>query len=233
VGSRISILSLPIGNEEDLTQRGLRVLRNSELLIGEEPSFLSSFLKKLGIQRTFHTFNEHSTEQDVSEILERISQSSTTCIVSDGGLPNLEDPGRTLVPAILDRAPSQGWKVEFLPGASSLDAGLALAGFPTRPFLFLGLLPRNPIERRRELSRYLSMGITLIILETPYRYKALVQDLVALLGKESPRRIFLGLNLTHPTEEFQFRGSGRDLLKILENLPKAPPILLVEGIQWT
>lgn len=222
----VSIVSLPIGNDGDLSPRAKSALESCEILIGEESKFLSAFLKRCGIGRRFHLYNEHSTDGDRTELLELCRSAKSVALVSDAGLPNLEDPGRGLIPAFLDA----GFRMEFLPGASSLDAGLALAGFSTRPFTFLGLLPRDSDERKRELQKALQWGHTLVILETPYRYKKLLEDLAQVLGKKSPRRVFLGLHLTHPTEEIQLRGKIQDILPQLPNLPKAPPIVLVEGL---
>ncbi|MCC5813229.1 MAG: 16S rRNA methyltransferase [Leptospira sp.] len=224
--TEVYIISLPIGNDEDISHRAKALLQSAEILIGEESKFLSSFLKRIGIPRKFQLFNEHSTPEDLTELIHAMKSVETVAIVSDAGLPNLEDPGRKLIPALLD---SRDFHLNFVPGASCLDAGLALAGFSTRPFLFLGLVPRDSDERKRELNKYLNLGMTLVILETPYRYKKLLEDISQVLGKNNPRRVFLGLNLTHPTEEFQFRGKISDLLKNMDSLPKAPPIILIES----
>jgi 16S rRNA (cytidine1402-2'-O)-methyltransferase len=224
--TEVYIISLPIGNDEDISHRAKVLLQSAEILIGEESKFLSSFLKRIGIPRKFQLFNEHSTPEDLTELIHAMKSVETVAIVSDAGLPNLEDPGRKLIPALLDRS---DFHLNFVPGASCLDAGLALAGFSTRPFLFLGLIPRDSDERKRELTKYLNLGMTLVILETPYRYKKLLEDISQVLGKSNPRRVFLGLNLTHPTEEYQFRGKISDLLKNMDSLPKAPPIILIES----
>lgn len=224
--TQIYIVSLPIGNDEDITERAKEILRTADVLIGEESKFLSSFLKRIGIPRKLQLFNEHSSPEDLNELLASLRTVKNVAIVSDAGLPNLEDPGRKLIPALLDRPE---FHLSYVAGPSCLDAGLALAGFPTRPFLFLGLLPRDSEERKKELHKYVQLGITLVILETPYRYKKLLEDIASVLGKSSPRRVFLGLNLTHPTEEFRFRGRITELLKKTEQLPKAPPIVLIEG----
>ncbi|NCN10918.1 MAG: 16S rRNA methyltransferase [Leptospira sp.] len=222
---KVFIISLPIGNDGDISYRAKDLLEKADLLIGEESKFLSAFLKRIGIPRQFVLYNEHSTEQDFHELLRTIRNSNTVAFVSDAGLPNLEDPGRSLIPKLYDA----GLQMEFCPGASSLDAGLALCGFSTRPFTFVGLLPREPDIRKKELSKFLKLNHTLVILETPYRYKKIVEDLYQLLGKNSNRRIFLGLHLTHPTEQWMYRGAIDKLLPELEKLPKVPPIILVEG----
>lgn len=225
----VEIVSLPIGNDGDISSRALVSLQDADILVGEESKFLSSFLKRNQIPRKFHIFNEHSTEQDLRELIAEMLTAKRIAIVSDSGLPNLEDPGRKLIPAILDGGK---FRVVCIPGASSVTAGLALAGFSTRPFLFLGLLPRDREERKKEIQKFLPMNITLVILETPYRYKKLIQDLALVMGKKNKRRVFLGLHLTHPEEEFTFRGHIKDLLPLLEGLPKAPPILVVEGNEF-
>jgi 16S rRNA (cytidine1402-2'-O)-methyltransferase len=222
----VYIVALPIGNDRDISIRAKEILSTADILVGEESKFLSSFLKRIGIPRKFVLYNEHSDQEDLSQLLGDLKNVPTVAIVSDAGLPNLEDPGRSLLPAILD---SPEFQVQFVPGASSLDAGLALCGFSTRPFTFVGLLPRETLERKEALRKFLSLGHSLVILETPYRYKKLIADLAEVMGKKSKRRIFLGLNLTHPSEELQFRGHLSELLPILEKFPKAPPVIVIES----
>jgi 16S rRNA (cytidine1402-2'-O)-methyltransferase len=221
----IFVLSLPIGDDADLTEKAKKTLKTVDLLIGEESRFLAPFLKRNGIPRQFQIWNEHSRDEDFWELQKLIRSVDSIALVSDAGLPNLEDPGRSLIPKLRD-SPEFRWV--YVGGPSSLDAGLALAGFPTRPFSFLGLLPRDPQERKSLLKKSLGWGHTLVILETPYRYKALIQDLVPLLSG-TKRRVFLGLNLTVPGEEFQFRGKVSDLLPLIDKLPKAPPVILIEA----
>lgn len=222
----VYIVSLPIGNDGDISIRAKEILSTVDILVGEESKFLSSFLKRIGIPRKFVLYNEHSDQEDLFQLLDDLKKVPTVAIVSDSGLPTLEDPGRSLLPALLDRPE---FHVQFVPGASSLDAGLALSGFSTRPFTFVGLLPRESEKRKLALKEYLSLGHSLVILETPYRYKKLIIDLAAVMGKNSKRRIFLGLNLTHPSEELQFRGQLSELLPKLEKFPKAPPVIVVES----
>lgn len=233
---KISIISLPIGNLRDISLRALDTLKEVKLIIAEEERNITTFLKKLSLPLPeIIIWNEHSSPEDLEGIFQTIQSKGSVAIVSDSGLPNLEDPGKTLIPYILDRIEwmdtsgksHNHWKIEFLPGASSLDAGLALSGFSTRPFQFLGLLPRERKERIQQLKKYLSLGITTILLETPYRYKEVIRDIANVLGNNSQRRIFLGLNLTC-NDEYIFRGSINNLLKILYSLPKALPVIVIE-----
>jgi 16S rRNA (cytidine1402-2'-O)-methyltransferase len=221
----VHLVSLPIGNDRDLSFRAKEILESCDLLIGEESKFLSSFLKRIGINKKFILYNEHCTEQELNEIIQKIGNVENTVIVSDAGLPTLEDPGRSIVPRLY----SSGFKLSFCPGASSLDAGLALCGFETRPFTFIGLLPRDPVLRIKELKKFIQLNHTIVILETPYRYKKILEDIFQILGNSSKRRIFLGLHLTHPTEEIIFRGSIPELKESLSNYPKAPPIIILES----
>ncbi|NBU98760.1 MAG: 16S rRNA methyltransferase, partial [Spirochaetia bacterium] len=67
---------------------------------------------------------------------------------------------------------------------------------------------------------------TLILYETPYRYKRAFREILPLLKKET--RVFLGLNLTCE-DEIIFRGNCGDLLKKLDDLPKANPVLIISN----
>ena len=210
----------PIGNSEDLSHNALATLKKADLLIGEEFSETSKFLKKNSIQGNFELFNEHSNEQDIDSLMEKIKKSSITCLFSDGGSPLLEDPGRELVNGCI----RENIPIKVLPGPSAFLVALLLSGFSSSPFTFIGFLPRESHERITKFRKFLQLGHTLILYETPYRYKKAFEEILKLLHPDM--NVFLGLDLTSENE-VQIRGKPAKILKELKNLPKANPVLVV------
>lgn len=217
------VLGLPIGDPTDLTLKGKYLLENSEILIGEEFRPLSTFLKKLNIQREFELLNEHSTKEEISEILEKVRNVKISCLVSDVGTPTLEDPGLELVKlARAGKIP-----VHPAPGPSAVIAALSVSGFVSSPFQFCGFLNRERNLLRSEFRQFLKTGSTLAFYETPYRYKKFIQEILDLVPAE--RKIFLGLDLS-TDREIQICGSVSEFRHLdWSSLPKANPVILIEG----
>lgn len=216
------IVSTPIGNPKDISIRALEVLRNSDLIIGEEWKTTSKFLKSQGIEADFEILNEHTTSEELEKLFQKLKSKSNVTFISDCGTPILEDPGNQLINKCL----RDNIVVQAVPGANALITALVLSGFPVSPFTFFGFLPREKEERKLTLQKQIQLKHTLVWYETPYRYKAVVEDLGKIISKD--KKIFLGLNLTMENE-IQFRGSLKDLLEKLDTLPKAEPVIILNN----
>lgn len=216
------LVSTPIGNLQDITLRAIEVLKNSELIIGEEFKTTSKFLKQYGIQRNFEVLNEHTTEAELEVLLQKVQTLEFVSLISDAGTPLFEDPGYSF----LEKCIQKNIKVRALPGANALITALVLSGFPVTPFTFWGFLPREKEERKKALQKQLHYKHTLVWYETPYRYKAVIEDLAKFISKD--KKIFIALNLTMK-EEFQFRGTISELLNNLNALPKAEPVIILNN----
>jgi 16S rRNA C1402 (ribose-2'-O) methylase RsmI len=77
------------------------------------------------------------------------------------------------------------------------------------------------------MKKFQSLKHTLILYETPYRFKKAFREILPLFRKET--KVFLGLNLTGE-DEIQFRGNCGELLKKLEVFPKANPVLVIQNV---
>lgn len=216
------IIGTPIGNPKDLCQRAIEILLSSDLIIGEDFKPATSLLKKIGAKSELSYLNEHTKPEEYNDLLNQIEKHKRISLISDAGTPILADPGWKLTEDIWDREIAV---VKSIPGANSLICGIVQSGFDPIPFLFPGFLPREKEERKKSISKIMKLPYTLVLLETPYRYKDLIKDLLPHLGN---RRIFLGTNLTMD-EEKTFRGSGKSLLNQLDQFPKAPPVIVIEG----
>ncbi|PJZ69037.1 hypothetical protein CH373_03990 [Leptospira perolatii] len=226
-GSELVLVSVPIGNQEDLSERAKQTLSGADLIIGEEARVVAPLLKKIGVQKEFLLLNEHTDSAGLQILLSEVFRHNVTVLVCDSGTPGIEDPGRDLVKAVLNR----GGKVRSVPGPAALVVALSISGFVTSPFTFGGFLSRDSAERKRQIKDYLRLGHALVFYETPYRYKAVLHDLAEVLRELSEeRKIFLGLDLTSE-DEIQIRGSAKEVLAKVEELPKKNPVIVISEKQ--
>lgn len=201
------LVSIPIGNENDITLRALKILKEVDFIICEEYKVASKFLRPLEIKKPLEALNEH-TEQDVAENLAmRVLNGETAAVISDCGTPVFSDPGNKLVSLCID----YGINVVPVPGANSLLPALVGSGFPLNSFYYRGWLSPNKQQRRQELHQLKNTNELLVIMETPYRLRQLLTDIVSKLGAHLPAVV--AFKLTMPQETF-YRGTTKELLDL-------------------
>ncbi|MDZ4724869.1 MAG: SAM-dependent methyltransferase [Leptospira sp.] len=215
------LVSNSIGDDKDLPPRTKELLEKADLILGEEQRTTSTLLKRLGLSKNFEIFNEHSTKEELEDLVLRLTQVPLTVIISDSGSPGLEDPARKLVPKAWD----YGITVQSAPGPTAAMAALTASGFQSSPFTFVGFFPKEQKDRERELKHYLSLGHTLVFYETPYRTKHMLESLSKVLPNQ--RRLFLNLDISTQYEK-SYRGLAKDIFKQAANHPKAMPVFVIE-----
>lgn len=206
--ARLYIVATPIGNPDDITLRALETLRRANLILCEEMREGTSLLKRLGITATeIIALNEHNEAEKVPELIRRVLVSGESmALISDCGTPIFSDPGSFLI----QQASEMGIPVAPVPGPSSLMAALSVLDFKPEKFVFGGFLSLVPEERKRELNRYRSLRMPIILMDTPYRLFALLQDVAATFGKGHP--VTVAADLTLPREKI-YRGPVSEVLQ--------------------
>lgn len=216
----LELVSVPIGNPDDITLRAIKSLRSAELLIGEETKPLFQLLRTLEIPRPEKAefLNEHSKDVDYEFFVEQC-RNRKVVLVTDCGTPGFCDPGAELV----RRCRAQNIAVTAAPGASSLMVLLSLSGSDLREFYFRGFLPANNEKRVEALQALRKIKAPIVLMDTPYRFQAFMKDLKLHMGDY---QCVLGMDLTSPQEKIV---TGTLKKMDLNQLPeKSEFILLIE-----
>lgn len=215
------LVATPIGNLEDITLRALNVLRSASLIAAEDTRQTQKLLQRYEIATPTISYHEHNKLSRVRDILNALA-AGDVALVSDAGMPGLNDPGYELVQEAL----SAGHEVSAIPGASAPVSALVISGLPTDAFLYLGYLPRRAVERRRRFQEVAELDYTLIFLETPHRLLEALEDMQAELGD---RRIAVARELTKLHEEV-IRGTISQVREhFTQNEPRGEFTLVVGG----
>ncbi len=193
------VVSTPIGNLLDVTQRALRVLASADLIAAEDTRHTARLLTRYNIGTRLTPYHDHNALAVRPRLLRRIHNGDAIALVSDAGTPLISDPGYKLVDAALE----DGLGVYAVPGPSAVLAALSVAGLPTDRFLFLGFLPSREAARRRTLDEVGQIDASLVVFETARRLRASLADMAALLG---PRSAAVCREMTKKFEEVR-RGS--------------------------
>lgn len=173
------IVPTPIGNLEDITLRGLRILKESDVILAEDTRNTGILLKHYEISvpmMSYHIFNEH---KQVEHLIKRMQNGEKLALVSDAGTPAISDPGYLLVRACLDN----DVKIECLPGATAFVPALVKSGLPTESFVFEGFLPHKK-GRKTKLELLSEETRTIILYESPHRLMKSLDQLIEHCGAE-------------------------------------------------
>jgi len=207
--SKLYIVSTPIGNYDDITLRAINILQEVDFIICEEYKEAKRLLHHLKIEKELHSLNEHNEKEFSFDLLKLIQEKKSAALISDCGTPLFSDPGITLVNLCIE----SGIEIIPIPGASSLMAALVGSGFNVNKFYFAGWLSPKSDLRKKELLRLKGIKELIIIMETPYRLKSILNDITKVFSEKT--KGVIAFNLTLPTEQF-YRGSIKDLLKLVE-----------------
>jgi 16S rRNA (cytidine1402-2'-O)-methyltransferase len=216
------LVSTPIGNDDDISVRALKVMNRCDYVVCEEPKVGARTLHKYNIKQKMELLNEQNEEEKSPELLKWLMEGRNLALISDCGTPVFADPGFKLVQSCIRK------KIDMVvvPGATSIMAAVVRSGFSISQFLYAGFLNRDKSERLRELHNLKNEPRTVILLETPYRLLPLLEA----CKKAMPRRnAYIGCNLTMRFETHHY-GTFEDLYaKFTETRFKGEFVICFEG----
>ncbi|MCY4614331.1 MAG: 16S rRNA (cytidine(1402)-2'-O)-methyltransferase [Nitrospira sp.] len=198
------LVSTPIGNLEDLTFRGHRILQEVSVIAAEDTRHTQKLCRHYQIPTPLTSYHDFNKEEKTPVLLKLLKEEQSIALVSDAGTPLISDPGYYLV----TRAIAVDVPVVPVPGPSSVIAALSVAGLPTDAFTFIGFLPKKSAARTRLLESLQEDSKTIILFETPHRIQATLLTIKEILGD---RQIAIGRELTKTHEEV-IRGTAREIL---------------------
>jgi 16S rRNA (cytidine1402-2'-O)-methyltransferase len=215
----LSICATPIGNLDDVTLRLLQELRSADLVLCEDTRQTRKLLERHGVEARTLSYHEHNEASRVAALLPRLQAGERIALVSDAGMPAINDPGARLIRAALDA----GLPVTVLPGPSAVETALVASGLAADRYQFLGYLPRSEKGREalwQELARWPHPAVAF---ESPKRLSA---TLASLARFDPERELAVCRELSKRFEEVA-RGSARELAQSFAREPKGEITLVI------
>jgi 16S rRNA (cytidine1402-2'-O)-methyltransferase len=169
----LAVCATPIGNLEDVTLRVLRELREAELVLCEDTRHTRRLLDRHGISARLLSYHEHNEARRTHEVLPRLHGGERVALISDAGLPAVNDPGARLISAALEA----GVAVTVLPGPSAVETSLVVSGFAGDRYQFVGYLPRTERLRARLWAELERWPHPVVAFESPQRLAASLASL--------------------------------------------------------
>ena len=200
----LNIVTTPIGNYSDITLRALRTLTECDYIVCEEYKEASRLIRYFEIVKELKALNEHNESEMSEEIFLDLIEGKNISLISDCGTPLFSDPGSILLQKCVDA----NVKLEFISGANSVIASVVLSGFDISRFYYFGFLSPKADIRKSELNKLKYLNKVFVLMDAPYRLKALLKDIQEVFKS---RRIVVAFDVTMNSERI-FRGTATDIL---------------------
>lgn len=214
------LVSTPIGNLSDLTQRAADTLGSVSRVLAEDTRRTRILLDHLGISPPLTSLHAHNENARTERVVHWLDDGADLALVTDAGTPLVSDPGGRLVRSVLEA----GHEVVPIPGPSAPIAALVASGLPADRFTFLGFLPRKGRERAVLLERISTAAETMILFESPERLVALLEALEVECGPA--REVAVAREITKLHEHFM-RGTLHEARAYYEEVPPRGEVTVV------
>jgi len=209
LSGKLTIVGTPIGNMLDMTIRGIKALREADVILAEDTRRTLKLLKFYRIEnKQILSYGVHNQTKSIPSILKLLSEGKKVCLVTDSGMPSVADPGGHLV----DACWRKGIELDVMPGPSALTCAMALCGFDTSRVLFTGFLPRGK-KRRKFLREMKGKKLVLVFFEAAIRMQATLKDVLEILGD---CEIFVGREMTKMFQQL-YRGKVSEALELFKD----------------
>jgi 16S rRNA (cytidine1402-2'-O)-methyltransferase len=208
---KLYIIPTPIGNIEDITIRGKRILKELNHLACEDTRSTKKLLGLLDINyqsKNLYAHHEHNEAISVNGLIKILQNGDDIGLVSDAGTPLISDPGYKLLNLCRDI----GIEIVSLPGASSVTSALAASGLPTDRFEFLGFVPQKK-GRMTFINNLNNITHTSVFFESTHRIKKLFDSFCELGLKD--RNVSVAKEISKLNEK-HIRGTVGEVKAILE-----------------
>lgn len=218
------IVSTPIGNSGDWTQRAMDILSSVDVVAAEDTRVLKKEMAKIGIKpKKVVSHHDENEEASTKGLLEALRSGQQVALTTDAGTPQVSDPGYRVVRGALEA----GIHVVPVPGASSLTCALSVSPLGGSNFFFGGFLPTQSESRKKILKRYRRLADNLIFFEAPHRLREMLREALEIFGPQT--EIFICRELTKPYEEIKFSTLG-DMVQFFNiNEPRGEFVVCLKG----
>jgi 16S rRNA (cytidine1402-2'-O)-methyltransferase len=215
----LAVCATPIGNLDDVTLRVLTELREADVVLCEDTRRTRILLDRHDIRARLVSYHRHNEATREPDVLERLERGERVALVSDAGLPGINDPGTRLIRAAVAR----GHRVTLLPGPSAVETALVASGLEAGRYQFLGYLPRRSGELQALARELTTWDGAAVAFESPRRLPA---SLVVLADELPERPAAVCRELTKKFEEV-VRGSLQELAARFAEAPLGEVTLVI------
>lgn len=225
---KLYIVSTPIGNLGDFSNRAKETISNVDFLAAEDTRVTKKLLNATGLpNKPMLSYFEHNRRQRGEEIIKKILNGQNCALLTDAGTPVVSDPGEDLIALCAQN----NITVHAIPGCCAAVCALSVSGLPTGRWCFEGFLSTNKKSRQKHLNSLSNETRTMIFYEAPHKLCQTLSDMIKTFGEN--RKISICRELTKLHEQI-IRTTLKNAKEYYnENSPKGEYVLVIEGKKET
>lgn len=190
------IVATPIWNLEDITYRGVRTLKEVDIIACEDTRKSMILLNHYEIKKPLISFHSHSGVFKVEKIITELKAGRNIALISDAWTPWISDPWYVLIKEAI-----KNWiKVVPIPWSAAFLTALMGSGMQMNHFFYLGFMPIK--KWRQTMLKRISEDKkeTVVFYESVHRIMKTLNDLKTYFWEE--KEIVIWRELTKKFEEF-------------------------------
>lgn len=153
----IYFVATPIGNLGEITFRAVETLKSVSAIFCEDTRHSQILLNHYGISKPLYSYHKFNEKKSLGFVLSFCEKGEDVAVISDAGMPCINDPGNVLVNALKEH----GYPYTVISGASAFVNAFVLSGYQP-PFTYYGFLPEKRSERDKLLDG--SVGVAIFYL---------------------------------------------------------------------
>lgn len=153
----VYFVATPIGNLGEITHRALQVLGSVDAIFCEDTRHSLQLLSHYNLSKTLYSYHKFNERKSLDFVLSFCRDGKDIAVISDAGMPCINDPGNVLVNALKQH----GYPYTVVSGASAFVNAFVLSGYQP-PFTYYGFLPEKATDRDKLLDG--SVGVAIFYL---------------------------------------------------------------------
>ncbi len=216
------LVPTPIGNLEDMTYRGVKILNEVSAIFSEDTRVTLNLLNYFNIKKKLISLHDHNEQIVKEKVLTYLKNKENIALVTDRGTPIISDPGYKTVKYVTDF----GYNVVALPGANAFVPAIVSSGIDSEHFMFYGFLNSSESKSKKELEKLKEFEYTFILYEAPHRILKTLNNINKILG---PRSISISREISKKYESV-YRGNVVDAIENFSDV-KGEMVIVVEGMK--
>ena len=188
------VVSTPIGNLLDLSQRAIETLRKSDFILCEDTRVSKALFNKFDIKSNLISYHKFNEKKNLNKIVKLLKSGSLISLISDAGTPSISDPGCVLINECL----KNGINVSPVPGPSAVSSAVSVSGFSDK-FYFYGFLPEKNKLLNSDLQTLSKLNCSIVFFISSKKFNKTIPILKKYFNG---RKILICKEMTKFYEEF-------------------------------
>ena len=102
----VVLAATPIGNVGDASARLVALLERADIVAAEDTRRLYDLARRLGVYVNGRViaYHDHNERDKADGLLDQVEQGAAVLVVSDAGMPTINDPGLAIVRRAIERS---------------------------------------------------------------------------------------------------------------------------------